>query len=230
MLDLITLAAAKAISGGGSGGGVTPQQLEAALETKEDKRVIVDGTPNADFSVITLSYDSEPVNGADIFDLFQAGKDVVIHMLGGEDVYIVLRCVMITDGPVFSGFAFNAPGMPPVVLAYGAVSADNPYLYVTFADIVNKTTAVVEQTAPTAITLADNTEYYLTNVSNLSITYPSGRFEAWIRLTTATEGTITEILPTSQYIGTAPTFGNGETWEISIKDGVVAAAKVGDGE
>lgn len=230
MLDLITLAAAKAISGGGSGGGVTPQQLEEALATKEDKRVIVDGTPNADFSVITLSYDSEPVTGADIFDWLQDGKDVVVHPFAGEDVYIVLRCVMITDGPVFFGFAFNVPGMPPVVLAYGPVSNDDPYLYVTFADIVNKNTAVVEQTAPTAITLADNTEYYLTNVSDLSITYPSGRFESWIRLTTATSGTVTIELPTSQYIGTAPTFGNGETWEISIKDGVVAAAKVGDGE
>lgn len=212
------------------GGGVTPQQLEEALETKEDKRVIVDGTPNADFSVITLSYDSEPVTGADIFDWFQDGKDVVIHMLGGEDVYIVLRCVMITDGPVFSGFAFNVPGMPPVMLAYGTVNNDNPYLYVTFADIVNKNTAVVEQTAPTALTLADNTEYYLTNVSDLSITYPGGRFESWIRLTTASSGTVTIELPTSQYIGSAPTFGNGETWEISIKDDVVAAAKVGDGE
>lgn len=229
MLDIITLAAAKAISGGGSGGGVTPQQLEKALATKEDRRVIVDGTPNADFSVITLSYDSEPVTGADIFDWFQNGKDVVIHILGGEDVYIVLRCVMITDVPVFSGFALNIPGMPPVMLAYGTVNKDNPYLYVTFADIVNKTTAVVEQTAPTAITLADNTEYYLTNVSDLSITYPGGRFESWIRLTTASSGTVTITLPTSQYIGSAPTFGNGETWEISIKDGVVAAAKVGDG-
>lgn len=87
---------------------------------------------------------------------------------------------------------------------------------------------VAEQTEPTATTLADNTEYYLTNVSDLSITYPSGRFESWIRLTTATSGTVTIELPTSQYIGTTPAFGNGETWEISIKDGIVAAVKVGD--
>lgn len=124
MLDLITLAAAKAIGGGS--GGVTPQQLEAALATKSD--------------------------------------------------------------------------IP----------------------------TVVEQTAPSSLTLADNTEYYLTNVSDLDIAYPSGRFEAWIRLTTASSGTVTITLPTSRYIGTVPAFGNGETWEISIKDGIVAAAKVGD--
>lgn len=87
--------------------------------------------------------------------------------------------------------------------------------------------SVVSQTAPTAITLADNTEYYLADVSDLTLTYPAERFESWIRLTTATEGTITITLPTSQYIGDEPTFGSAETWEISVKDGVVVAQKVG---
>lgn len=84
----------------------------------------------------------------------------------------------------------------------------------------------VSQSAPTAITLADNTEYRLTNVANLTLTYPQGDFEVWVRLTTAASGTVTITLPTSQYIGEAPTFGNGETWEVSIKDGVVIAQKV----
>lgn len=79
----------------------------------------------------------------------------------------------------------------------------------------------------TNITLADNTEYRLTNVSELSLTYPTGDFECWLRVTTATEGAITITLPTSQYIGSVPSFSNGETWELSIKDGVVVAAKVG---
>lgn len=89
--------------------------------------------------------------------------------------------------------------------------------------------SVVSQTAPSSLTLADNTEYYLTNVSDLSITYPSGNFECWISLSTAASGTVTITLPTSEYIGSAPEFGNGETWEISIKNGVVVAQKVGDG-
>jgi hypothetical protein len=84
-------------------------------------------------------------------------------------------------------------------------------------------------TSGTSITLADNTEYELTNVTTLTFTYPSGNFECWIKLTTASEGTITITLPTSSYIGYAPTFGNGETWEISIKDSVVIAQKVGSG-
>ena len=82
-------------------------------------------------------------------------------------------------------------------------------------------------TSGTSITLADNTEYRLTDVTELTITYPNGNFECWIRLTLAASGTITVTLPaTTQYIGTTPTFANGETWELSIKDGVVVAGKV----
>ena len=82
-------------------------------------------------------------------------------------------------------------------------------------------------TSGTSITLADNTEYRLTDVTELTITYPNGNFECWMRLAFAAEGTITVTLPaTTQYIGTTPTFANGETWELSIKDGVVVAGKV----
>ena len=80
------------------------------------------------------------------------------------------------------------------------------------------------------ITLADNTEYRLTNVTTLNLSYPTGDFECWMRLTFAASGDATVILPTgTKYIGTTLDFKNGETWEMSIKDGVVIAQKVGDG-
>lgn len=80
------------------------------------------------------------------------------------------------------------------------------------------------------ITLADNTEYRLTDVTTLNLSYPTGNFECWMRLTFAASGDATVILPTgTKYIGAAPDFKNGETWEMSIKDGVVIAQKVGDG-
>lgn len=80
------------------------------------------------------------------------------------------------------------------------------------------------------IALADNTEYRLTDVTTLTLTYPTGDFECWMRLTFAASGDITVTLPTTtQYIGTTPAFANGETWELSIKDGVVIAQKVGEG-
>lgn len=80
------------------------------------------------------------------------------------------------------------------------------------------------------ITLADNTEYRLNDVTTLTLTYPTGDFECWMRLSFAASGDATVTLPTgTKYIGTTPDFKNGETWELSIKDGVVIAQKVGEG-
>ena len=82
----------------------------------------------------------------------------------------------------------------------------------------------------TEIILADNTEYRLTDVTTLTLTYPTGDFECWMRLTFAASGNITVTLPAdTKYIGTAPDFKNGETWELSFKDKVLAAQKVGEG-
>lgn len=80
------------------------------------------------------------------------------------------------------------------------------------------------------ITLADNTEYRLTNVTTLTLNYPTGDFECWMRLSFAESGNITVTLPAdTKYIGTAPDFKNGETWELSFKDKILAAQKVGEG-
>ena len=80
------------------------------------------------------------------------------------------------------------------------------------------------------IALADNTEYRLTDVTTLTLTYPTGNFECWMRLNFAASGNVTVTLPTgTRYIGNAPSFANGETWEMSIKDKILAAQKVGEG-
>lgn len=80
------------------------------------------------------------------------------------------------------------------------------------------------------ITLADNTEYRLTDVTTLTLNYPAGEFECWMRLNFAASGDITVTLPAGTgYIGTAPDFKNGETWELSFKDKILAAQKVGEG-
>ncbi len=85
-------------------------------------------------------------------------------------------------------------------------------------------------TSGTTIALADNTEYRLTDLTTLTLTYPAGSFECWLKLTFAASGSVTVTLPTgTKYIGSSPSFANGETWEMSIKDGVVVAQKVGDG-
>ena len=89
---------------------------------------------------------------------------------------------------------------------------------------------IVTEDAPTAINLADHTEYYLTNVQTLVFAFSTAEhWECWIKLTTADSGTISITFPVSSlYIGDEPVFGNSETWEISIKDGVIVAAQVGE--
>lgn len=80
------------------------------------------------------------------------------------------------------------------------------------------------------ITLADNTEYRLADVTTLTLNYPTSDFECWMRLTFAASGNITVTLPAdTEYLGATPNFKNGETWELSFKDKVLAAQKVGDG-
>ena len=99
-----------------------------------------------------------------------------------------------------------------------------------FVDIAVKPATQLITTAEENITLADNTEYRLTDVTTLTLTYPTGNFECWMRLTFAESGTITVTLPAGTgYIGTAPDFKNGETWELSFKDKILAARKVGEG-
>ena len=85
---------------------------------------------------------------------------------------------------------------------------------------------VVELDAPTTLTLADATEYHLTNVADLTITYPETAFDAWLRIATVSTGTVTISLPTSEFVGIMPTFDLDETWELSIRDGVIVAGKV----
>lgn len=80
------------------------------------------------------------------------------------------------------------------------------------------------------ITLADNTEYRLTDVTTLSLSYPTGKFECWMRLSFAANGNITVTLPNdTEYLGATPDFKNSDIWELSFKDKVLAAQKVGEG-
>lgn len=87
-------------------------------------------------------------------------------------------------------------------------------------------TASVTLTDGSTVALDDNTEYVGTGLTDITFTYPSGDFECYLVLNFASSGTITVTFPTSQYIGSAPTFANSETWEISIKNGVIVAGKV----
>lgn len=111
------------------------------------------------------------------------------------------------------------------------ISAANGKLRYNALDINYAPTQHTYSTAQVSATLADNAEYRMTELQTLTVQYPEdAKFECWMRLTFAESGNITVTLPAgTEYIGNAPSFANGETWEMSIKDGVVIAQKVGDG-
>lgn len=109
---------------------------------------------------------------------------------------------------------------------------DEAYFYdgSELVDVAVKPATQLKTTAGEVEELVDNTEYRLADIKILTLNYPAGEFECWMRLTFAASGTITVTLPTdTKYIGTAPDFKNGETWELSFKDKVLAAQKVGEG-
>lgn len=86
------------------------------------------------------------------------------------------------------------------------------------------------KTTPTggtaALTLADNTEYRFSSVvTSLTLTFPSGNFDCWLRLTTGSSISVT-FPSTATYLGGAPEFEPGKTYEMSIKDGCVICAEV----
>ena len=120
----------------------------------------------------------------------------------------------------------GTPGAPGAPGSDATVTKDN-----VVAALGYTPKAVSAQVAAgTNITLADNTEYRLENVTTLTLAYPTGNFECWLKLTFAESGNITVTLPAdTKYIGSAPDFKNGETWELSFKDKVLAAQKVGEG-
>lgn len=77
------------------------------------------------------------------------------------------------------------------------------------------------------ITVTDNTEYVADGeITNLTIIYPDTDFICSFNFTLASEGSITITLPESKYIGSTPSFANGDTWELNIKNKVVVGGLV----
>ena len=111
------------------------------------------------------------------------------------------------------------------------ISAANGKLRYNALDINYAPTQYTYSTEQVSATLADNAEYRMTGLQTLTVQYPeNAKFECWMRLSFAASGDITVTLPAGTgYIGTAPDFQNGETWELSFKDKILAAQKVGEG-
>lgn len=95
------------------------------------------------------------------------------------------------------------------------------------AEVKTASTSKLTPAGGTAsLTLADNTEYRFTSaVTSLTLTFPSGNFDCWLKFTTSSS--ITVNFPSgTKYVGGAPTFEASKTYEMSIKDGSVICAEV----
>ena len=84
--------------------------------------------------------------------------------------------------------------------------------------------------APTSVALSDECEYYLTDVGDISFTYPSDTyFECWIGLSLSSAESHTVTFPDgTSYIGGIPEWEVSAQYEISVKDKVVIIKKVGE--
>ena len=84
--------------------------------------------------------------------------------------------------------------------------------------------------APTSVALSDECEYYLTDVGDISFTYPSDTyFECWIGLSLSSAESHTVTVPDdTSYIGGTPEWEVSAQYEISVKDKVVIIKKVGE--
>ena len=213
----------------------------AARHTHENKLVLdkfaeTDGKP---------TYNGEALGGGSAGDI--TAEDVIYHdslELGlenvGQALDILVTGVDATRKDVLrlgksEHTHSNKSVLDKLSVAGGKLQYNGSDISVTKNNVINALgytpEAVSAQvTTGSNITLADNTEYRLTDVTTLTLTYPTDDFECWMRLNFAASGNVTVTLPAgTKYIGTAPDFKNGETWEMSIKDGVVIAQKVGDG-
>lgn len=97
------------------------------------------------------------------------------------------------------------------------------------ADIRTKQDALekIEFEDNETITVKDNTVYIAkTDITSLTVIYPNTDFICSLEFAIANEGNVTITFPESKYIGGAPSFANGEVWEINIKNGVVVGGKV----
>ena len=83
--------------------------------------------------------------------------------------------------------------------------------------------------APTSVALSDECEYYLTDVGDISFTYPSDTyFECWIGLSLSSAESHTVTFPNdTSYIGGTPEWEASARYEISVKDKVAIIKKVG---
>ncbi len=225
----------------------TVEQIDAAVA--DEKRVVVIATDTDN----NLSWDIPIVQGFNgsnyYFATFLLGQAILSFVQKVGENQARWQFIVGQIGAEFISYSNDA--LPNISTVGGAldelvkksghthdnksvldlISAANGKLRYNALDINYAPTQYTYSTAQVSATLADNAEYRMTGLQTLTVQYPeNAKFECWMRLSFAASGDITVTLPAGTgYIGTAPDFQNGETWELSFKDKILAAQKVGDG-
>ena len=121
-------------------------------------------------------------------------------------------------------FIWNATSSEAGIITHNAASDAHSLLFSGKRDV--QSIGTFSDAASIELPLGDSERRATEPISTMNIVLPEGSFESWIKFSTAASGAVTITLPENPvFIGAEPTFGNGETWEMSIKDGVIIAAK-----
>ena len=198
------------------------ESLISKAHTHENKVVLdkfseIDGKP---------TYNGEPIGGGSVGDI--TAEDVSYTNVSFEGVGTAKEALDV----LIESFISYGDELNEIYEYFVTELNKKAYLSDITPQAIGAKAATIKVSTGESFVMVDNTEYRLTNVTTLTLYAPSGttQYECWFSLTFANSGTITVTFPTGmKYIGSAPDFNNGESWEMSIKDGVVIAQKIGDG-
>lgn len=187
----------------------TFEQIDEAVAA--EKRVVVISTDTANGVVFELPIVQAYQGFAYYFSTFVYGSNIfsAIYKEGENEMWeFLVDNIEASDVPYFNNLLPNVSDVGDALDELTPKKISGTYEY---------------------IHLFNNYEFRLTDVAKLRLAYPTTDFECWMRLTFAASGDITVTFPTgTKYIGIAPDFANGDTWELSIKDGIVIAQRVDD--
>jgi len=164
---------------------------------------------------------SSPVRTANVYELAIARIDIPADAAA-------VTSSMLTDlrgDANYCGFAGALVSVDAVLSPY----SDNAVSNSAVAAAMNGKQSVpksITLSSGGSYTLADNTEYRGSGISSLTLLFPSGAFHSWLRFTTGSSAPTITLPSTAKYVGRVPSFGASQTWELSVKDGVVIAQEV----
>lgn len=115
-------------------------------------------------------------------------------------------------------------GVLPTHAAKHAADGADPIAPAAIGAVAVATEATALPASGTA--LVDNTEYVATLENGYIFAWPAGRFDVWLTVTTAADFVTCGWPAGTTFVGEAPEFEAGTTYELNIKNGCVAYAEV----